>query len=288
MKTLQRRIQETAKRSRVGQLVVERDYAQSYVLLGLASVQELKGTLVFKGGTALKKVYLGDYRFSEDLDFSAVAAPTGADLERAVRAGVEAGQTAARRFADVRMSVTRYEEREPHPGGQEAFSVRVQFPWQREPLVPVMIEVTQDEPVLLPAPPLPILHGYDEPLDAEVRTYSLDEIVSEKLRATRQTQANLAARGWVRSRARDYFDLWHLVRLAPGRIDWGRVAAVLPRKCAHRHVTIEQVADVFDDALLDEVRATWERTLGPFVAELPDVEAILAETRARLDSLLRL
>jgi hypothetical protein len=27
---------------------------------------------VFKGGTALKRCYFGDYRFSEDLDFSLV------------------------------------------------------------------------------------------------------------------------------------------------------------------------------------------------------------------------
>ena len=80
--------------------------------------------------------------------------------------------------------------------------------------------------------------------------------------------------------------MWHLVRLEPGRIDWARVAAILPRKCAHRHVTLESPADVFDAALLDEVRVTWERTLGPFVSELPAVEVVLAETRERLDALL--
>jgi len=30
----------------------------------------------------------------------------------------------------------RYLERDPHPQGQEAFTVRVQFPWQQSPLKP--------------------------------------------------------------------------------------------------------------------------------------------------------
>jgi predicted nucleotidyltransferase component of viral defense system len=30
----------------------------------------LREHLVFKGGTALKRCYFGDYRFSEDLDFT--------------------------------------------------------------------------------------------------------------------------------------------------------------------------------------------------------------------------
>lgn len=89
MKLLQTRIQNAAKRSGVNQLVVERDYAQSYVLLGIANQPLLRDTLVFKGGTALKKIYFDSYRFSEDLDFSSVGAPAGAALEQAVFAAVD-------------------------------------------------------------------------------------------------------------------------------------------------------------------------------------------------------
>lgn len=286
MKPLKNRIQQATKDGRVNQLVVERDYAQSYVLLGIARQAELRETLVFKGGTALKKVHFKSYRFSEDLDFSAVEAPKQAELERVIHAAVGAAQAEARNLAPIAMTVERYEERDPHPGGQEAFIVRVQFPWQRQPMVPVKIEVTHDEPVLLSAPAMPIVHGYEEALEVAVRTYDLEEICAEKLRATRQTYAKLTTRGWARPRSRDFYDLWHLVRLDAGRVDWARVAEVLPRKCAHRGVGISSVADIFEPALLDEVRATWERTLGPFVPDLPDVEKVLAQTRERLDVLL--
>ncbi len=288
MKLLQRRIQQVARDGHVNQLVVERDYAQSYVLLGIGNQAELRETLVFKGGTALKKVHFKSYRFSEDLDFSAVGAPRGPALEQAVRTAVHAAQAAARRFAPITMAVERHDERDPHPGGQEAFIVRIQYPWHRQPAVPVKIEVTHDEPVLLSAPAMPVVHGYDETFEAAVRTYDLEEICAEKLRSTRQTQAKLAARGWARPRGRDFYDLWHLVRLEAGRVDWARVAEVLPRKCAHRDVAVSSITDIFEPMLLDAVRATWQRTLGPFVPDLPDIEQVFAETRERLVALLGL
>jgi len=288
MNLLQRRLQQAARDGRVSQLVVERDYAQSYVLLAIVTQPALREALIFKGGTALKKIHFKAYRFSEDLDFSAIDGLTGAALEQAIRTAVHAAQAAARALAPIAMLVERYEERAPHAGGQEAFIVRTQFPWQRQPMVPVKLEITHDEPVLLPSPAMPVAHGYDEPFAAAVRTYSLEEICAEKLRSTRQTQTKLALRGWVRPRGRDFYDLWHLVHLEAGRIDWTRVAEVLPRKCAHRAVAIASVSDIFEPALLDEVRATWRRTLGPFVPDLPDVDRVLAETRERLEALLPL
>ena len=288
MKALRFRVQQAAKDGGVNQIVVERDYAQSYVLLGIAATTALKDTLVFKGGTALKKVHFGSYRFSEDLDFSAIDGPQGKALEQAVRGAAAVAEEAARRLAPLTFTVERYEERAPHPGGQEAFIVRVQFPWQQQPMIPIKIEITHDEPVLLDAPLIPIRHGYDESIEVFTRTYCLEEICAEKLRSTRQTHAKLVARGWARPRARDFYDLWHLVREPDGRIDWNRVASVLPAKCSHRHVAIRTIADVFEESLLAEVRASWERTLGPFVRTLPAVDQVLAETREHLNALLRL
>jgi hypothetical protein len=71
MKPLRNRIRDAALRQKIPQLVIEKDYAISYILAGVASQTMLNETLIFKGGTALKKFFFGDYRFSEDLDFSA-------------------------------------------------------------------------------------------------------------------------------------------------------------------------------------------------------------------------
>lgn len=288
MKTLRRRIQDACKTGSVDQLVIERDYAQSYVLHGLGETPEFRDSLVFKGGTALKKVHFGEYRFSEDLDFSMVEGPTENDLEIAIRSAITRAEQKVQEIAPVRFTVDRYEEREPHPAGQEAFIVRTQFPWQRQPMVPVKIEVTHDEPVLLPAPHSTVRHGYGEALEVQIRTYSLEEICAEKLRATQQTLAKLKARGWTRSRARDYYDLWHLVREYGDKIDWERVSSIVGDKCKLRNVQLESVDAIFDELLLAEVRSTWERTLGPFVPNLPAADVVIDELRDRMAALLRL
>src|ERR1700687_4064545 len=54
---------------RIPEAVLERDYCLAWFLIGLSRAP-LRDRLAFKGGTALKRCYFGDYRFSEDLDFT--------------------------------------------------------------------------------------------------------------------------------------------------------------------------------------------------------------------------
>lgn len=54
---------------RIPEAVLERDYCLAWFLIGLSQSQ-LREVLIFKGGTALKRCHFGDYRFSEDLDFT--------------------------------------------------------------------------------------------------------------------------------------------------------------------------------------------------------------------------
>src|ERR1700739_4236356 len=56
-------------RRRIPESALERDYCLAGSLCALAA-SDLKPRLGFKGGTALKRCYFGDYRFSEDLDFT--------------------------------------------------------------------------------------------------------------------------------------------------------------------------------------------------------------------------
>jgi hypothetical protein len=65
---LERRFRQEARRSGVPRDVVEKDFALSYALAGIFGVEQLASTLVFKGGTALRKGYFADYRYSEDAE----------------------------------------------------------------------------------------------------------------------------------------------------------------------------------------------------------------------------
>jgi len=61
-------IKRLAARNRVPLGTVERDYVICWFLHGLSQTTQ---NLIFKGGTALRKIYFPGWRFSEDLDFSA-------------------------------------------------------------------------------------------------------------------------------------------------------------------------------------------------------------------------
>jgi predicted nucleotidyltransferase component of viral defense system len=257
------------------------------VLAGVAQVESLQDTLIFKGGTALKKCYFGDYRFSEDLDFSGLeGVPRDEAMERAVRKACEVASRLLDEYAPVEMVCERYSERDPHPGGQEAFTVRARMPWQKQAQTRIMIEVTMDEKVQRHAPKRKIIHEYGERLDAELRVYALEEIVTEKLRAILQHVAKLEARGWSRSRARDYYDLWRILGAYKEQMDLSNFSPLLHEKCAVRNVTFAGPDDFFQKRMLAQVEQTWDQWLGPLVPDLRAFDIVIADLRPQIEELL--
>lgn len=278
MRPLRTRLQEARRRTALPSYVIERDYLLSWVLAGVGHVPELSRHLVFKGGTALKKCYFGDYRFSEDLDFSGLEdTPTGADMAWSIGQVCEATRMLMEEYAPVSITCRRYEERQPHPGGQEAFNIYAIYPWQSEPLTRVRVEITMDEPIIWTVQNRRIIHDYEETLDAEVRTYSLEEIVAEKLRAVLQQTQALRERGWSRSRARDYYDLWRILGTFLDRMDLTDFPSLLREKCAVRDVEYHGSDDFFDHDMLSYVKDRWRDSLGPLVPVLPLFETIIDE-----------
>jgi len=49
---------------------------------------ELRRNLAFKGRTALKRCYFGDYRFSEDLDFTLIEPMPFEEIRQRLESGV--------------------------------------------------------------------------------------------------------------------------------------------------------------------------------------------------------
>jgi len=62
-------VQRLALKNNVSPEIIEKDYFIELVLFYFSKDSFLCEDLVFRGGTALKKVYFPEYRFSEDLDF---------------------------------------------------------------------------------------------------------------------------------------------------------------------------------------------------------------------------
>lgn len=265
------------------QFVVEKDYALSYLLAGIAETSLLRESLVFKGGTCLRKAYFPGYRFSEDLDFSSREALSCDALLRALHEAAHRMTTVLQSAGPFAVVVTEEAHRDPHPRGQCVFRVQVQFPWMRTPSCRVKVEVTAGEPLLAGAVERPLIHDFPgEALEAVLPAYRLEEIASEKLRALLQARQHLRDRGWLRNRPRDLYDLRHLWEQRDFEVDWQLVAQLLPDKADAAGVAYAGAADFLDDDVLAGIERDWSAQLANFVPVLPTFENSVSTLRTIL------
>jgi len=207
---------------RIHESVLERDYCLAWFLCALAE-SGLKPMLGFKGGTALKRCYFGDYRFSEDLDFT-LTVPMAFDE---LVARLNPVYAAVREASGIVFTFDR-EDRQKHDNSY-AFYLRYVGP------LPggndVKVDITLREQLAYPLAERPILRGYEEftdlPEGHRIQVYSLEEIASEK---------TLALADRARNEPRDLYDLWHLTSNRAWRASGGDAAeAHLSRETVRRH-----------------------------------------------------
>lgn len=275
---LRKTLVEEAKLQNVRVHVVEKDFGLSYVLAAIAMSPGLSESLVFKGGTALKKCLFKGYRFSEDLDFTAMPGllrgkKSDVLIERAAR------DTAAllQPLANTEVSVHRVY----NPGMQkstEQYSLEIRYPWPMDESCKIKLEICYDEPVILEPRTFPLIHGYDDGLAAEILCYQIPEVVAEKLRCVLQTlrkiDRNLLG---ANSRARDFYDLWHLLKNFPQEMDPEKISAVLKEKCRVRRVTYRNALDFLRPDLTRMVSDRWDAEVVQFVGKPVAVEVVIAE-----------
>ncbi len=131
------------------------------------------------------------------------------------------------------------------------------------------------------------MHRYEEVLDCTVACYHLEEIIAEKLRALLQTHKRLITRGWNRPRARDYYDLWSILKNYNSAIDTTKLIKVLDKKCRHRDVSYKSIDDFFTPELIKEAYQHWQTTLGNLVTGLPGCELVLDEVKILISEILK-
>jgi len=252
---------------RIPETVLERDYCLSWFLVGL-SRSPLRDRLAFKGGTALKKCYFGDYRFSEDLDFTLTTATSWEELERGLTTAFE--ETRQGSGMDIRFD---HVDRHAHENSHTVY-LAYEGPLPRGPGKSVKTDITIRERIVLPLEERPILRGYDEyrdlPQDARLRVYSLDEVAVEK---------TVALLDRARNEPRDLYDLWFLT--ANGHVRLSDLLDPLVQKLEFRGLTLSQVGQEFR---VKEARyqKLWQIRLAPQVAGLPEFDTVYRAVRRTL------
>jgi predicted nucleotidyltransferase component of viral defense system len=247
---------------RIPESVLERDYCLAWLLSSLAG-SDLRSKLAFKGGTALKRCYFGDYRFSEDLDFTLLEPTSFEDL----RLGLEPVYAAVRADSGTEFAFDR-EDRNTH-ANSHTFYLRYIGPLPAGGTVKV--DITIREQLVFPIEAQPVLRAYEEFTDLPdgrvVQAYSLKEIATEKVVA-------LADR--ARNEPRDLYDLWHLV--SHGGIDLASLVPAITAKLAFRNM---EPAGIQEAIMKKEARlkALWSVRLANQMSALPPFDQVFREFR---------
>jgi predicted nucleotidyltransferase component of viral defense system len=232
---------------RIPESVFERDYCLAWLLSSLAQ-SDLRSKLAFKGGTALKHCYFGDYRFSEDLDFTLLEPTRFEDP----RLGLEPVYAGVREASGIEFEFDR-EDRHEHANSR-TFYLRHIGPLPAGGSVKV--DITIREQLVFPIEARPVPRAYvefaDLPDGRVVQAYSLMEIATEKVialadRARNEprdlyttTHANLrGSRRFPDRKRRQDCSLHSLVAAAPRCDLWhliSRLAPAITAKLAFRNV----------------------------------------------------
>jgi uncharacterized protein len=253
---------------RIPEAVLERDYCLAWFLVAL-SRSPLREWLAFKGGTALKRCYFGDYRFSEDLDFTLRAdgpfdpirqelEPVFAEVRRAVGATI--------RFA--------HEDKQAHQNSYTFYlSYEGPLPATARPKE-VKVDITIREEVVFPLESRRVLRAYEEyqdlPEDAEVLAYSLSEIATEKV---------VALLDAARTEPRDLYDIWFLA--SGGHVDLRDLTHAIEKKWEFRKKKPADTRDAFESKEA-RYKKLWELRLAAQMAELPEFAEVFRLVRRAL------
>jgi uncharacterized protein len=160
---------------RVREDVLERDYCLAWFLNALAQ-SDLRPVFAFKGGTALKRSYFPDYRFSEDLDFTLREALSFDEI----RARLEHIYAMVLEQSGIAFTFDRQDPR----ARANTYTFYLRYAGPLPGNNDVKVDVTLNEVLSFPLEDRPVLRGYPEfadlPENRSILVYSLNEIAAEK------------------------------------------------------------------------------------------------------------
>lgn len=193
---------------------IEQDLIISRALVNLYNNLYIKDTLVFRGGTALNKLFLASgARYSEDIDFVQKRAEgVGATID-AIRAALQPwlGDPAWKITQRSAKLVYKYESINKMPGKLK-IEINTTEHFQMLPLKQVEFHVDSEW-----------FHG-----STNIITYEIDELMATKLRALYQ-----------RRKGRDLFDLWYVAN--QGLINLEKMLDIFSHYCLHDGVSISKL-----------------------------------------------
>ena len=247
---------------RIREDVLERDYCLAWFLNALAE-SDLRPVLAFKGGTALKRCYFADYRFSEDLDFTLREALPFEEI----RARLDPVYAAVGQQSGIVFAFDRQDPRSRT--NTHTFYLRYTGPLPGNN--DVKVDVTINEVLSFPLANRPVYRGYAEftdlPENRPLLVYSLDEIAAEK---------TVALTDPARNEPRDLYDLWYLTVNEEVHLD--QLLSAICQKLEFREKAYQGLQSALERKEA-RLRALWTTRLSYQMVALPPFEQVFREMR---------
>lgn len=257
---LKKEIEKAAEQNGVAKTTIDKDWVLGHFVDAIFSVPECRGKLIFKGGTCLRKCYFENYRFSEDLDFTAVDPKFNLDkklLDKIVKLVAE------RTEIPLYVQELKQLKFKDKPTG---FSAIVKFwgadhPRNQSPPAPqrwqtsIKVEIILYEEMIFSSENRKVYHEYSDRLSEAAQSvpcYALQEVMAEKLRA-------LIQRSYTAPR--DFYDIWYLSKNVPD-LNWPEIVRAFHQKMKFKGLTFTGIDQMINEENDTRLQAAWKNSLG--------------------------
>lgn len=284
----QNEIKEISELQRVPKSQIDKDWVLSYLLYSVFQMPELKDIMVFKGGTCLKKCYFPDYRFSEDLDFTILddgfifnKRIVNKILAKASELSFDEEYNRGILFKLKKIESTQSKDVE------QGYKIFIHY-WgadHRKNDMPsstsnaqwhhtIKLDINHTEDIIFPVNKLNINHNFSDKAlfnNAIVKAYSIEEILSEKLRALIQRKY---------TSPRDCYDIWFL-KNNYHNLDLRHIKEGFLQKAKSKNIVFENTKQLLNSEKEKILEHHWKNQLqNQFPKDkLPDYNKIISELK---------
>ena len=230
-------------------------------------MSKLNDLIVFKGGTALKKCYYSDYRFSEDLDFTLLKAVDIVTLEKMLNNVY----STILDMANIRLALKKKEATKNSYTFYVNFSGPLGADIGRKE---IKLDFTIKEKIIYSVASKTLLRGYEEytdlPSDIMINVYTLEEIFIEKC---------LSIIDRSRNEPRDIYDLWYLASNECS--DCVSMAEGIKLKGSYKGITSFNILDALNRKERN-YESLWKAKLEQHMLNLPHFNKVYRELKRHL------
>jgi predicted nucleotidyltransferase component of viral defense system len=239
---------------------IEKDFLIEFMLHYIADNNYLCSELIFRGGTALKKIYFPDYRFSEDLDF-VIKSRNGL---KKVKCKITELIQEANKFP-VELDINKSSEYK-----KDRIQIFLNYNLIDEIKAVKLLKMDFNADTLIPAYKVrPVMFTYDEINGTRgIKTYNPESFACDKIGRILD----------VVNEPRDIYDLWYLLKQE--KISTEKVNVEYKLKYSYKIIKVNLIEQITRDVY----RMNWENRLKHQVRNLPDYDKVIDDLKGIISS----